>query len=90
MCDRRQTIPKRAQERDMCEEPAAANAFSLYLHRAAVTGLHPGSSYRYSIAGGAAGRFAAAPEVGARLRRGVRFAAFGDMGSSHPGAKSPG
>lgn len=74
----------------MCSEPAASNDFQLYLHRAVMTDLAPGASYRYQLAGGSyTWAFRAAPE--ARPDATFEFVAFGDMGESeHAAAKSPG
>ncbi|KAI8467130.1 MAG: Metallo-dependent phosphatase-like protein [Monoraphidium minutum] len=77
-------------ERDMCAEPAAANDFELYLHRAVMTNLELGARYRYRVAGGdASWGFQAAPAT--RPGHAFKFVAFGDMGESeHAAAKSPG
>lgn len=74
----------------MCEEPAASNVFQLYLHRAVMTDLVPGTRYRYQIAdGGMSWPFRAQPRSSPSER--LNFVAFGDMGESeHRAAKSPG
>jgi hypothetical protein len=76
----------------MCDEPASANAFQAYLHRAVMDGLAPDASYRYRLAGeaeGASTPFRAAPRAGDARR--LMFVAFGDLGDSvHAAAKSPG
>lgn len=79
----------------MCDEPAAANPFALYLHRAVMSSLTPGAVYRYSVGGAASGgspgsgSFRAAPREGGGAR--VSFIAFGDLGDPvHAAAASPG
>eukprot|EP00775_Hariotina_reticulata_P005096 gene5096-5337_t len=77
-------------ERDMCSEPAASNEFMIYLHRAVLTGLEPGTDYRYRIVGAdRAQTFRSAPLPGPDFR--FTFLGFGDMGdATHTSAKSPG
>jgi len=77
----------------MCEEPAAAHPFQLYLHRAVMDGLVPGARYNYQVRGGGSGgseyAFRAAPAPSPRAK--VKFVALGDMGDPiHAAAKSPG
>jgi hypothetical protein len=93
-------------ERDMCEEPAAARPFQMYVHRAVMTRLAPGARYRYRIeSGDSRGGVGGSSGVSINSRDGlpfraqprssprgrVKFVAYGDMGDPiHAASKSPG
>ncbi|KAI8466730.1 MAG: metallophosphoesterase [Monoraphidium minutum] len=77
-------------ERDMCDAPAAINAFAVYLHRTVMTGLSPGGRYRYRLAG-AAGSWPFRAALASAPDEKFSFVAFGDLGDGgHAAAKSPG
>ncbi|GBF97889.1 hypothetical protein Rsub_10244 [Raphidocelis subcapitata] len=81
-------------ERDMAEAPASDRPFTLYVHRAVMTGLAPGARYRYRLGGGGGGGGGAwgfrAGQPGGRDVR-TAFVAVGDMGDPiHAASRSPG